>query len=139
MRLVADQLEILEAEGEEILHRRIDLQGRQRQWLALKLQVGLLLVVHVEVRIAQGVHEVARREIADLRHHHGQQSVGSDVEGHAEKDVGAALVELARSEEHRSERQSLMRTSYAVVCLKQKNKTQLKRPTNTEPLITNKT
>src|SRR3546814_7863113 len=73
----------------------IDRHGRLRQWLALKLQVGLLLVVHVEVRSAQGVHEVARREIADLRHHHGQQSVGSDVEGHAEKDVGAALVELA--------------------------------------------
>src|SRR3546814_3846942 len=125
MRLVADQLEILEAEGEEILHRRIDLQGRQRQWLALKLQVGLLLVVHVEVRIAQGVHEVARREIADLRHHHGQQSVGSDVEGHAEKDVGAALVELAgepalRSEAHTSELQSLLRISYAVFCLKKK-------------------
>src|SRR3546814_3955019 len=33
------------------------------------------------------------------------------------------LVGLARSEEHTSELQSLMRTSYAVFCLKNKNKT----------------
>src|SRR3546814_1858047 len=36
----------------------------------------------------------------------------------------------ARSEEHTSELQSLMRISYAVFCLKKKNKTQLNRPQN---------
>src|SRR3546814_8393387 len=36
--------------------------------------------------------------------------------------VGAAKVELSRSEEHTSELQSLMRKSYAVVCLKNKPK-----------------
>jgi hypothetical protein len=30
-----------------------------------------------------------------LRHHVGQQRVGGDIEGHAEEDVGAALVQLA--------------------------------------------
>src|SRR3546814_10730939 len=34
------------------------------------------------------------------------------------------LAELERSEEHTSELQSLMRISYAVFCLKKKNKTQ---------------
>src|SRR3546814_7281392 len=34
----------------------------------------------------------------------------------------AARTEAARSEEHTSELQSLMRTSYAVFCLKKKNK-----------------
>src|SRR3546814_7103909 len=43
---------------------------------------------------------------------------------------------VERSEEHTSELQSLMRISYAVFCLKKKNKnkpttTQLKKPTNT--------
>src|SRR3546814_3996549 len=33
------------------------------------------------------------------------------------------VVKLARSEEHKSELQSLMRISYAVFCLKKKNKT----------------
>ena len=41
------------------------------------------------------MHELARPVAADLRHHHGQQRVGGDVERHAEEDIGAALVELA--------------------------------------------
>ena len=46
--------------------------------------------------VAERVHELARPEAADLRHHRGEQRVGGDVERHAEEDVGAALVELAR-------------------------------------------
>src|SRR3546814_7065230 len=38
-------------------------------------------------------------------------------------DARAAAVAAARSEEHTSELQSLMRISYAVFCLKKKNKT----------------
>src|SRR3546814_3545361 len=37
--------------------------------------------------------------------------------------VGKGLLGRVRSEEHTSELQSLMRTSYAVFCLKKKNKT----------------
>src|SRR3546814_8690793 len=40
---------------------------------------------------------------------------------HAEVVHGLAAQELARSEEHTSELQSLMRISYAVFCLKKKN------------------
>src|SRR3546814_7030562 len=39
------------------------------------------------------------------------------------RDPGDALLEDARSEEHTSELQSLMRTSYDVLCLKKKKKT----------------
>src|SRR3546814_1689503 len=43
--------------------------------------------------------------------------------------IGPAAVGAARrSEEHTSELQSLMRISYAVFCLKKKNKSQLHRP-----------
>ena len=49
----------------------------------------------IQVRIAEGVHEVAGFQAAHLRHHHGEQGVAGDVERHAEEDVGAALVELA--------------------------------------------
>src|SRR3546814_1633239 len=41
-----------------------------------------------------------------------------DVDAHANRSLAA----LARSEEHTSELQSLMRISYAVFCLKKKNK-----------------
>src|SRR3546814_3194222 len=40
-------------------------------------------------------------------------------------DAGSAKAVAARSEEHTSELQSLMRTSYAVFCLKKKTKTHL--------------
>src|SRR3546814_2588038 len=44
-------------------------------------------------------------------------------------DAASALDWVQRSEEHTSELQSLMRISYAVFCLKKKNKT--KQPNNT--------
>src|SRR5258707_5973990 len=74
--------------------------------------------VQVEVRVAQGEHELARLQAGHLRHHQREQGVGGDVERHAEEQVGAALVHLARqlavrhveleqrSEEHTSELQS---------------------------------
>src|SRR3546814_5796124 len=51
------------------------------------------------------------------RHQHGRQP--GRVEG-----VHVRQLEPARSEEHTSELQSLMRISYAVFCLKKKNKQQ---------------
>ena len=45
--------------------------------------------------IAEGVDELTGRVARHLGHHLRQQGVGGDVERHAEKDVGAALVELS--------------------------------------------
>src|SRR3546814_3853703 len=47
-------------------------------------------------------------------------------------DDGKKAVQAKRSEEHTSELQSLMRISYAVFCLKKKNKTKKTTQTNTE-------
>src|SRR3546814_5773640 len=57
---------------------------------------------------------------------------GAEIEigavGHAQRSRAVVIVEVAaidavgRSEEHTSELQSLMRISYAVFCLKKKNK-----------------
>ena len=93
--LVADQLEVLEAEGEQVLHVGVEPHARQRQRRAGELQVGLLQVVGVEVAVAAGPDELAGLEVADLRHHQGQQRVAGDVEGHAEEDVRRTLVQLA--------------------------------------------
>src|SRR3546814_6791268 len=57
------------------------------------------------------IHDAARRD-------HRQSALGDEQAGEGE---GAELV--VRSEEHTSELQSLMRISYAVFCLKKKNKT----------------
>src|SRR5665811_2131501 len=63
--------------------------------LSRQLQPGLVEMVEVEVRVTEGVDEVARLELADLRDHPRQQRVGGDVERHTEEDVRRALVQLA--------------------------------------------
>ena len=93
--LVIEQLKIVELEIKDGSHVRIDLHLRQRKGLARKLQSGLVQMVEVEMGIAKGVDEVTGLVAGHLGHHHGQQGVGGDVERHAQKDVGAALVKLA--------------------------------------------
>src|SRR3546814_4528881 len=51
-------------------------------------------------------------------------------------DRGPAQVHARRSEEHTSELQSLMRISYAVFCLKKKNKQEKKHTIEQQLLIT---
>ena len=63
--------------------------------IAGELFARLIEMVLVEMQIAEGVDEIARLQIADLRHHHGEERVGGDVEGHTQKKIAAALVQLA--------------------------------------------
>ena len=51
-------------------------------------------MIEVQVAVAAGPDELAGLEVALLREHVRQQRVAGDVEGHAEEDIGAALVEL---------------------------------------------
>src|ERR1700722_15062785 len=94
MGIVAFEDEILVAEGEQVLGGRREPQGRQLARRPRELEPRLLEMVEVEVRIAERVDELARRQIGHLRDHQGEQRIGRDVERHAEKDVGGALVEL---------------------------------------------
>src|SRR3546814_9569221 len=59
-----------------------------------------------------GIEASSRHDLLDLRDRH---SAGS-------RHVGIEVTSGLRSEEHTSELQSLMRISYAVFCLKKKNK-----------------
>ena len=95
MRVVTDQLKILELEIVDVLHRRIQFHLRQRTRLARQLQLRLLDVVRVKMQIAERVDEIARLQTANLRHHQREQRVAGDVERHAEENIRAALVKLA--------------------------------------------
>src|SRR5689334_19170892 len=95
VRVVSLEAEVVEGEREEVLHRRVEVHHGKRARRARELLARLLEVVEVEVRVAQRVHEIARLEARHLRDHHREQRVGGDVEGHAEEDVRAPLVELA--------------------------------------------
>src|SRR3546814_2289716 len=70
---------------------------------------------------------VAPLAVEELRDRLGQRTVG-DARGHQALGRAARVLQALapvngfRSEEHTSELQSLMRISYAVFCLKKKNK-----------------
>src|SRR5262245_30014679 len=95
VRVVADQFEVLVDEIEQRAHFRIELYVRQRPRLPLQLLVGLVKMVEIEMHVAEAMDELAWSQPGYLRHHDGEQRVGSDVEGYAEEHIGGALIELA--------------------------------------------
>src|SRR3546814_2460984 len=84
-------------------HRRVDLPCMLQVVVRQRRMLGLVRI-HLH------------RRLAALDH---LDDVAMVVEAGAAVEIAAA----ARSEEHTSELQSLMRTSYAVFCLKKKTKT----------------
>src|SRR3546814_15252995 len=79
----------------DVAHVGVQLQRRQRTRRARQLLARLIVVVRVQVRVAERVHEIADAQPCHLCHHVREQGVAGDVERHAEDDVAAALVELA--------------------------------------------
>src|SRR3546814_3098067 len=106
---------LFRSQQQEIEHRQADVGDlfgdeklQPRDWRDIEVDDGaeLLLAHHAEC----GQHR---------RDQHQQQG---DYRGHDRHDAFDVRV-VARSEEHTSELQSLMRISYAVFCLKQKKYT----------------
>ena len=92
MRVIVVETEIVVFELEDVVNLRIYPHCWQRPRVAGKLQLYLLKVIIIYVQIAKGVDELAQLQVADLRNHHCQERIGCDVERHAQKSVGAALV-----------------------------------------------
>ena len=61
-----------------------------------KLFASLVKVVFVQVYIAEGVDELTWLQAGHLGHHHCQKRIACNIKGHAQKQVSAALVKLAR-------------------------------------------
>src|SRR3546814_6020418 len=103
------------------------------------------MIIAFNVRANPQARQMARRDSVDIRYYSIIYNVVDDVKaalsgllapkqqenflGYAEirqvftnSKVGKVAGCMVRSEEHTSELQSLMRTSYAVFCLKQKTK-----------------
>src|SRR5690606_335634 len=94
VRIVICQRKVLKLEFKNVLHVWIQGHFGQRTRIARKLKFELLNVVVVDVSIAKGVDEFTRLESDDLRDHQREKCIRCDVERNAQKDVGAALVEL---------------------------------------------
>lgn len=92
--LVVDYLKVFKLVVEDGLRFALDMQRGVGKRFAAELQGDLLVVVAVNVAIATGPNKVTHIQIALLGHHVGEQGVAGDVEGDAQKDVCAALVEL---------------------------------------------
>src|SRR5688572_5050099 len=95
MRVVLGQHEIFETEIVNAFHPGIQLHPRERSEVAGELLARLVEMVLIQVQVAESVNEFAGAKVAHLRHHHGKERVGGDVEGNAEKQVGTALIKLA--------------------------------------------
>ena len=75
MRLIPDQLEILELEAEDVGDVGVEVHFGELEGLARQLFLSLREMVFVDVRVAEGVDELAGLQAADLRHHQRQQRV----------------------------------------------------------------
>src|SRR5882724_7671315 len=95
MRLIVLEREVLVAEARNIVDLRIQLHRRQRIGFARKLLTRLLQMIQIKMRVAETVDELARLQTCDLRHHSREEGIGSDVEGHSQKNVRRPLIELA--------------------------------------------
>src|SRR3546814_4062952 len=96
----------------------------------------LALIKHIQIHVRTRLN-LNHFGLAALHHRHVRtvcmellRDVVSARSGPENEEIPvrpfAAALEPARSEEHTSELQSLMRISYAVFCLKKKHNTQLK-------------
>lgn len=96
VRVVADDLEVLDLVVEDGLGLTLDDQLRQRSRFTRQLHLNLLKVVAVDVRVSACPDEVPDLQVTLLSHHVDQQRVAGDVEGNSQEHVSTALVELAR-------------------------------------------
>ena len=75
---------------------RIEAHYGQSLWRALQLRFDLFNMIGVDVGVSKGMDKVAGLQSAHLSEHQGEQGVGGYIKRYAQKEVGAALVELAR-------------------------------------------
>src|SRR5436305_3483236 len=95
MRVVANELEIFELKVVNVFDRRIQFHPGQWPTRAGELLVRLVEMVFVKMQIAERVYKITGGQIHDLRHHQREQRIRRDVERHTEKQICAALIQLA--------------------------------------------
>src|SRR3546814_4354683 len=103
-----------EDSGHTALVIDVDPQATASQWAAWRQDAPPVVIDSAPPRLAAKIEQATAQ---------GAEFIVIDTPPHADSAASAAVE--ARSEEHTSELQSLMRISYAVFCLKKKKKKQL--------------
>src|SRR3546814_6420413 len=91
----------------------------------LRIVAGSVGVEFFPSEVGQKPVDIARAALAEARKQYADVLI-VDTAGRTtvDEEMMTEIAALHRSEEHTSELQSLMRSSYAVFCLKKKNKRQ---------------
>ena len=96
MWVVVDDDDVVGGEGEQVGDICVELQFRERSCVPRQLLIHLIYMIAVDMRIAEGVYELAWLQSRDLRHQVCEQGIRSDIEGHPEKEIGTPLIQLTR-------------------------------------------
>lgn len=98
MRVIALDDEILQLVTEDCLRPAADDQPGQWPRLAPELFKHNIVgqMIAVQVTVTEGMNEFPDFQITLLGNHVGQQGVRGNVERHPQKQIGTALVQLAR-------------------------------------------
>src|SRR3546814_6517546 len=101
------------ADDEILLVNRMKKAGPDTAWKVVGLRSLLEMAQDSHASVISSLEEDMKRDEAELERGKAPAALGAN----------AAPADQARSEEHTSELQSLMRLSYAVFCLKKKKMT----------------
>src|SRR3546814_9966530 len=104
---------VVAATGDAVVNRAVADAARERSLLVNVVDDADLSSFHVPARVERGPLQVA------ISSGGGAPMLARRLREQLERQLDESL---GRSEEHTSELQSLMRISYAVFCLKKKNK-----------------
>jgi hypothetical protein len=94
MGIIIFNCKILEAELVDIPDCRIQPHYRERSGFSPELKPDLFKMIPVNMCIPESMDEFARHQPGDLRHHHEQQRIGSNIERNSQENICASLVKL---------------------------------------------
>ena len=92
--LVTNNFDVIIGEPINVHDAFIQFQCRKRKRVSADLLSSLVEVIHVQMRISEGMNECSRLKSTHLSHHVCQQRIGGNVEWNAEEDISASLVQL---------------------------------------------
>lgn len=87
--VISCEFEVIKRKVIDILDFALDGKYGERARCAFELHFERFHVIRVHVRVSERVHEFTGLEAADVRDHHGQQTVTRDVERHAQAKVAS--------------------------------------------------
>ena len=95
LRIIADDFKIIKTEPIYAVWCAMNQQLRQLSWFSCYLFTRLIKMIAIEMRITQNMDKFTNLQSTDPCDHMDQQCIGSDIERHPQKDIGASLIKLA--------------------------------------------